>query len=112
MDPRAAPGWVAEWRVEDRYGLLPEGERVALSFRDFTEGAEAGSTEAWVVEGIYSSTKEAWIPRLMIRRRAKGGGPLASTFVGLIEPHGGESVIRDARRLSLSHPGPALDSGR
>ena len=45
--------------------------------------------------------EEVWIPRVMIRRRSSDG-PLASTFVGVIEPYEGASEVRSIRRLDLT----------
>ncbi|MBD3293678.1 MAG: hypothetical protein GF393_12195 [Armatimonadia bacterium] len=99
-DPES--GWSVDWTIEDRYGLLPGDSDVHLRYTDLTTGAEAAIAEAWVVAGIYSSSETAWIPRLMVRRR--GEAPLASTFVGVIEPYEGRSSISRIRRLPLQTP--------
>ncbi len=100
-DAHPAPGWSATWDIEDRYGLLEPGARMHLRYTDLTADAEASIAEAWIVPGrSYSSTETAWIPRLMIRRRTDEG-PLASTFVGVIEPYERRPVIADVRRLHL-----------
>ncbi|MGD9497667.1 MAG: heparinase II/III family protein, partial [Armatimonadota bacterium] len=100
VDPAAEPGWSATWDIEDRYGLLAPDAQVHLRYTDLTSGAQAGIAEAWVVAGIYSSTQTAWIPRLMVRRRTDEP-PLASTFVGVIEPYAAAPAIGSARRLGL-----------
>ena len=45
--------------------------RCHLRYTDLTAGAEAYAAESWVSTGGYSGNEEAWIPRLMIRRRAE-----------------------------------------
>jgi len=64
--------------------------------------AEAFLCEGWVALGI-NTTEEAWIPRLMIRRR--GNAPLASTFIAVLVPfEGNQSPIVSVRRLTLQTP--------
>ena len=55
--------------------------------------------EAWVSLGYDERNAAAWILRLLVRRT--GTDPLESTFVGVLEPHGGESGIARVRRLPL-----------
>ena len=101
----AGPGWSVQWKVEDRYKLLPEGRDVRVRYTDFTRGADVYTCEAWVVAGTYNSTTgETWMPRLMVRRRSSDAkAPLTSTFVSLIEPHdGGKPLIARAARLPLN----------
>ncbi|MCX5660546.1 MAG: heparinase II/III family protein [Planctomycetota bacterium] len=102
----AAPpvGWSAEFTVEDRYKLQPPGSQVRVNYTDLTRGAQASTCEAWVMQGTYNSSIEAWIPRLMVRRKSEGGKPLASTFVAVVEPHEGVSAIASIRRLALATP--------
>ncbi|MDA1138142.1 MAG: heparinase II/III family protein [Planctomycetota bacterium] len=99
-DPSAAPGWSADWKIYDRYELLPKPSNIHLRYTDLTIGAEACTCEGWVVAGIYNSLDEAWIPRLMIRRR-KDEGLLATTFVSIIEPYENQSNLASIRRLPL-----------
>ena len=101
-DAKAGPGWQVDWRVEDRYRYLTPGAEVHLRYTDLTTEAEAGTAESWVSLGS-SSFEDAWIPRLMVRRRAKEG-PLSSTFVGVIEPGSRASNLVQARRLPLETP--------
>ena len=93
-------GWSAEWRVEDRFGYLGAGQEVLLRYQDLTSEADASTAEAWVSLGT-ATYEEAWIPRIMIRRQSSDG-PLASTFVGVIESYEGSSAIESVRRLELS----------
>ncbi|MBI3986239.1 MAG: heparinase II/III family protein, partial [Lentisphaerae bacterium] len=99
-DPRPAPGWSADWAVEDRYGYLPAKSRLHFRYTDLTSQAQASVCEAWVIAGHYNAMAETWVPRLMIRRTADTA-PLASTFVGLIEAHENQPVIKKARRVPL-----------
>ena len=93
-----APGWSADWKIEDRYGVRP-GEEVHLRYTDLTKETGAFVAEAWVSLGYDEENAEAWIPRLMMRRQ--GEDPLASTFVGVLEPYEGKSSINNISRLSL-----------
>ena len=61
--------------------------------------AGAYVAEAWVSLGYDATNAEAWVPRLMVRR--SGSEPLESTFLCVLEPHGGQSGIAHARRLPL-----------
>jgi len=49
---------------------------------------------------MYSSTTEAWIPRVLTRR--SGEAPLTSTFAAVIEPYEGRPNIAAIRRLPLT----------
>ena len=100
-DPKPQPGWSADWQVEDRYKYLPAGSKVHLRHTDLTSDAQASTAEAWVVSRRSNLNEEAWIPSLVVRRRAKEG-PLASTFVGIIEPYEKTSNIADIARLPLA----------
>lgn len=99
-DPAPQPGWTIDWTIEDRYRLLRPNRQVHLRYIDLTEGAEAWTCEGWVVQGLYDSTVETWIPRVITRRRAPEG-PLQSTFVALIEPYEAQPSISTVRRLRL-----------
>lgn len=101
IDPAPEPGWHVDWAVEDRYEILDPGASVHLRYTDLTRGTQAGLAEAWVVAGGYSSTEEAWIPRVLIRREAAGDEPLASTFVAIVEPHEKTPAIADIRRVEV-----------
>ena len=93
------PGWSVDWKVEDRYKYLAPDADVHFRCTDLTTGAEASTAEAWVALGI-TTTDEAWIPRVMTRRRSSDA-PLASTFVALMEPYEKKSSIAEIRRLSV-----------
>ena len=100
MDEDPEPGWHVDWAIEDRYGLLPEGAGpIHVRYTDLTTGARAGLAEAWIVAGIFDSTEEAWIPRVVVRRAAEGG---VSTFVAIIEPYDAAAAVTGIRRLTLT----------
>ncbi|MCL5999019.1 MAG: heparinase II/III-family protein [Chloroflexi bacterium] len=106
-DPSPMPGWSVDWQIEDRHGYLPAGADVHLRCIGFTSGAQAHVAEAWVSVGDFNRNEEAWIPRLMVRRRAVEGpaaAPLQSTFVAVIEPYAGRPNITGARRVALPLP--------
>jgi hypothetical protein len=97
---KPAPGWSMELKVEDRYKLLPPDKNdLRVRYADFTTGADAYACEGWVIAGIYNSTNEAWVPRLMTRR--PGGD---STFVTIVEPYAGEKpLITKSKRIAMSN---------
>jgi len=99
-DGQPAPGWHVDWKVEDRFGYLEEGRDIHLKYTDLTDGAEASTAEAWVALRGFGGNETGWIPRVMVRRQSDTA-PLASTFVGVIEPFEGESTLSGVRRLSL-----------
>ena len=96
-----------DWQIQDRYGYLPKGKIVRLRLFDLTANSEAFLCEGWIALGI-NTTEEAWVPRLMVRRR--GNEPLASTFVAVLVPYEGDkSPIVSVRRLPLQMPDGTLD---
>lgn len=109
QDPSAGPGWIATWDIDDRYGCLADGAQAHLRYTDLTVGAAAAVADSWVIEGGYSSTKEAWIPRIMVRR--SGEEPLASCFVGIIEPYTERAAIRRITRFPLTVGGQEMPEG-
>jgi hypothetical protein len=103
--------WSVTWEIEDRYRLRGDGAPVRLRYTDLTEGAERFLAEGWVSESPSFDVAEAWIPRVLVRRRATEG-PLFTTFVGVIEPYEGEPRLSAARRLPLvgAAGGPVEDA--
>lgn len=99
-DEQPAPGWHADWKVEDRYGYLDANRDIHLRYTDLTQGAQAYIAEAWVALRGYGGNETDWIPRVMVRRESDTG-PLASTFVGVIEPYEDRPAISGIRRLSV-----------
>jgi hypothetical protein len=99
-DLNPAPGWSVDWTIEDRLKYLLAPKDLHLRYTDFTADAEAQLAEGWISVGSFGGTDETWIPRVLVRRRTNEG-PLASTFVGLLEPYEGKSNLVTARRLEL-----------
>jgi hypothetical protein len=102
LDAQPAPGWSADWQIDDRRKLRPAEADVHVRFTDLTTGAQAGTGEAWVTDGSYNVNSEVWVPLTMVRRQ--GETPLASTFVTVIEPYESASNIAGIRRLPLTTP--------
>lgn len=94
-------GWRADWRVEDRHNYLPPGAQVHLRYTDLSCDVEVSTCEGWVAVGNYNTRMEAWIPRIMLRRKSAPGKPLSSTFAGIIEPYQQTALITACRRLPL-----------
>ncbi|MDW8322057.1 MAG: heparinase II/III family protein [Armatimonadota bacterium] len=93
-----------DWHVEDRFNYLPKGKQITLRCIDLTTESEPFLCEGWVAISGFSSTEEAWIPRLMVRRH--GSAPLASTFVAVLAPFEGKTCpVKAARRLPLHTSG-------
>jgi oligo-alginate lyase len=99
-DPRPAPGWTADWAIEDHLHYLANPADLHLRLTDLTRGAEVETAEAWVSVSQYGGTADAWIPSMLMRRRTDEP-PLASTFVGVLEPYEGKPKVHAARRLEL-----------
>jgi oligo-alginate lyase len=104
-DLAAAPGWWADWKIEDIYGYLEDGRDVHLRYTDLTTGAQAWTAMGWLVAGGPTergdgATRERWEPWLFVRRQADDDTPV-TTFVGVIEPYEGTSHIAAVRRLPL-----------
>lgn len=97
-DAHPEAGWMVDWKIEDRYGLIDASREVHLRSTDLTGDCEAILAESWVVPNGYESTEEAWIPTVLTRRTSQVG-PLDSIFVQLIEPYEGSPSILEARRL-------------
>jgi oligo-alginate lyase len=111
-DAQARPGWTADWKIEDRYGYRPGGGDLHLRLTDLTTGAQAATAESWVsVSSGYDGVAETWIPTVVVRRQGEAE-PLASTFVGIIEPYEGIPLVGGVRRLPLhGTDGAALSDG-
>lgn len=99
-DPRPTPGWSVEWILEDRFRYLPPGRKVHLRYTDLTSEAEAILAEGWVNASLYHENAETWIPRVLVRRKTSRA-PLASTFVGVLEPFDERPSIALARRIGV-----------
>lgn len=100
--------WSVTWEIEDRYRLREGGAPLWLRYTDLTLEAEHTLAEAWVSEGFGLEHREAWIPRVMVRRQAPDA-PLTSFFVGAIEPREGDAPATAIRRLAAGPPGRPAD---
>ena len=98
----AKPGWSVDWAIEDQHKRAVPGPEVHVKYTDLTSDTQVSTCEAWVSIGI-STNNEAWIPELIVRRQSDNG-PLASTFLGVIEPYYKQSNISGIRRLPLESP--------
>lgn len=99
-DPGPPPIWSVTWHVEDHLKYLPPGSQIQLRHTDFTRGAEVELAESWIAVGLYGGTADAWVPSVLARRRSEQA-PLASTFVGVMEPFEAQSNLGKTRRLEL-----------
>jgi hypothetical protein len=99
LDTQAPNSWRADWTFEDKYQLLSDTAPRGLRYFDFTKGASAGTCEAWLVANGYKGGEEVWIPRVVAQR--KGGAPLSSTFVSVLDPWKGAPVLQQVRRIDL-----------
>ncbi|OHB76988.1 MAG: hypothetical protein A2W31_03450, partial [Planctomycetes bacterium RBG_16_64_10] len=99
-DSQPAPGWSVDWEIEDHLKYLPPDQNRHVCYTDLTPGTEVLTAEGWVAVGLYGGTADAWIPRVLVRRRAEQA-PLASTFVGVIEPYEQQPAIASIQRLEL-----------
>ncbi len=100
-DAAPEPGWSVDFAIEDRYTVLPKGSNLHLRYTDLTREATGGLCEAWIVAGIFNTSNEAWIPRVYTRRRGAADKPLASTFVGLIEPYEGKPLTSRIQQVAI-----------
>lgn len=92
-----------DWQVEDRLQYLPKGKRYTLRCIDLTPDAESYLCEGWVSFSGFSGTEEAWLPRLMTRRRSPA--QLNSTFVAVLVPfEEPRCPVTLVRRLTLLAP--------
>ncbi len=96
-DASPGQGWSADWKVQDKFNVLPEPRDIHLKYTDLTHGAQACTHEGWYVAGPYSSVEETWLPRIMLRRQGAPG--LGSLFAGVFEPYVGKSNIASIKRL-------------
>src|SRR5579862_6449470 len=61
-DASPQPGWSVDWKIEDRYHLLPTGADIHLRLTDLTEAAEASLAEGWIATDGINSDDGSWIP--------------------------------------------------
>ena len=99
--PDAAPGWSIDWAVRPFYD--DSARDAHFRYTDLTRGADAALCDEWVwLDGRRGvEPRELWLPTAMTRRTTTDGGPLASTFVAVMEPYRGESRLETIRRIPL-----------
>jgi len=100
---RPAPPWWVDEQVQDVYGLNPNGADVRLRLTHFTS-----ADEVVVARGDMPPSKDVGIrtlPYVLVRRKARDGGPLTSTFISVIEPYEGKRVVKTATCRKLSREG-------
>ncbi|MCS7015631.1 MAG: heparinase II/III family protein [Gemmatales bacterium] len=110
LDPR--PGWGVDWEIEACGSPAHPGPLVHLRYTDLTYGAKAFLAEAWISKTFpalkMKGYEEAWLNCVIARRQAQQG-PLASTFVSLLEPYEGSPKVSQVRRLPLQASDGCLD---
>ncbi|MBN2089422.1 heparinase II/III family protein [candidate division KSB1 bacterium] len=92
-------GWSVTWHLKDFYKYLPQNAAVHLRYTDLTRKVSAAIAETWIAFG-FSNSQVEWLPSLMIRNQGEKG-PLATTFLGVIEPFEEASNIKSIKRLDL-----------
>jgi hypothetical protein len=96
-------GWSAEWKVEDRFHMLPPKTNLRMRYTDLTQGVDVITNEAWTATMTQIAERgdggENWIPCLITRKT--GTAPLSSTFVSVLEPFEKKSAIRNIKKLPL-----------
>jgi hypothetical protein len=103
-DPKPAPGWSVNWKIEDRYKYLAEPRNIHLRYTDLTLGAAAYLAEAWIDVEQFGGSGGTYIPCVMTRRTSPNDAPLTSAFAAVIEPYENESNLIATRRLALKGP--------
>lgn len=99
-DPNPAPGWYADWTIDDRFHAAPAGSEIHLRYTGLTPDAEVALGKCWIdASGSFGGAAE-WIPRLMIRRKAEST-PLDSRFFGVLEPYDKQPLIESIQPLRL-----------
>lgn len=103
-DDAPAPGWQADWAIEDRYGYFKTPRAIHLRYTDLTEGASASVAEAWIDTAQYGGDGGGnYVPFVMTRRTSSGDAPLASTFVSVLEPYETTPKIARIQRFPVQH---------
>lgn len=101
-DPSPDAGWFVDWKYEDRFRYLEEGRSIHLRYTGLNDDVEVSTALSWTDTEMFGGSPD-WLPRLMERRRERGGN-LESRFVGILEPHEGTPLIRKAQRRPLLSP--------
>lgn len=98
-DETPLQGWSVDWKIEDRFHLLPKGQEVHLSLHDLTSGVSASLAQAWINSDGYSGGEGEWIPCVMARRQATTEN-LSSDFVSVLQPYREHPFLASVRRLT------------
>jgi len=107
VDHSPRSGWMVDFKINDRYGYLPETADVHLRITDLTDKTAVSAAEGWIwtrYDGrnpLGCGQQEGWVPTLMLRRHGSRA-PLSSTFVSVMEPYEKTSKIDRVRRLPLT----------
>lgn len=96
----AAPGWSADWSVEDKYKLLPAKRNIHLKYIDLTENTAAFTAKEWINAGPTSEKMEEWINVLLTCRRSQSDS-LDSTFVSVLVPYEDKCKVCSAKIIPL-----------
>lgn len=103
-------GWKVDWKLEPG-NILPDfKEEVHLKYTDVTKNAEVYTADAWVALDGYTSTAEAWIPRILLRKEIRSEDLLQTAFAGVIEPYSDGTNISEIKRLNLTYVSGAAAS--
>ena len=112
MDPMPQPGWSVDWNLGGLSREAGQGAEIHLRYTDLTPRAQVLCAEAWVSKTPPAfdtiSYEDGWLPCVITRRQAQEG-PLASTFVAVLEPYEGTPNIASIRRLPLEVGREGLD---
>jgi oligo-alginate lyase len=101
-DPAAKPGWSATWTVNDRRDYRGDMTPLHMRYTALTQDASAGRAEAWITTGMYNTSEELWIPRVLVQRRlAASDEELESTFVGVLEPYRETPLFSSIENLAV-----------
>jgi len=99
-DASPASGWSATWRFRDVHSYLPDSAAVFLRYVDLTRNATAFTAETWVAFG-FNNSDEAWLPSLVVRNHSDAA-PLATNFVGILEPFETAPLVRGVKRYDVN----------
>ncbi|MDP6115153.1 MAG: heparinase II/III family protein [Planctomycetota bacterium] len=103
FDPEPESPWSVEWEVDDRLGLLNEGQDIRFRYTDLSSEVQAGICESWITTGNYNLRSEDWIPVAIARRtNSDSEDSLVSTFVDVMQAHEGAPVITRVRRHPIT----------
>jgi len=91
-------GWSADWQVFDYYHYLRPEHKVHLQYTDLTRDAAAAIADTWIAFGY--DRGDTTIKSLVVRKTSPQP-PLATAFVGVLEPYETSSAIAKIKRMPL-----------